>query len=203
MFMNFKKKIEKEEMNSLPVYVFPGEVVVVEDKEKVDEIAETLLAQQYLGFDTETRPAFRKGETYNVSLLQLATFHRVYLFRLNKCGFRPSLQRLLSDSQVVKIGVGIRDDLRHLQRLGSFAPASFVEMQEYAVTFGIEDKSFSKLMAIIFGVKISKHQRTSNWDVLSLTEAQIRYAATDAWGSLKMYQQLSNSVKKVEHLQEV
>lgn len=123
--------------------------------------------------------------------MQLAVPERVFLFRLNKCGFQPALVRLLASPRIIKIGVGIRDDNRNLRKLADFTPASFVDLQEYAGYFGIEDKSFSKLMAIIFGVKISKRQRTSNWEAPALTEAQIRYAATDAWGALKMYQRLA------------
>lgn len=189
---DLKKSIGKEEMDQLPPFVFSGEVVVIEDAENAEKVAKSLCEYRFLGFDTETRPAFHKGVTYKVGLLQLATFEQVYLFRLNKCGFVPALRRLLGDAAVVKIGVGIRDDLRNLRKLGEFSPASFIDLQDYAAKFGIEDKSFSKLMAIIFQVKISKKQRTSNWEVPELTEAQIRYAATDAWGALKMYQQLSS-----------
>ncbi len=179
-------------MDQLPPCVYSGEVIVIEEAEQADEVAEFLNRQMCLGFDTETRPSFRKGEVYRVSLLQLATCEQVFLFRLNKCGFRPALIRVLANPQIVKVGVGIRDDNRNLRKLANFIPASFVDMQEYAERFGIEDKSFSKLMAIIFGVKISKRQRTSNWEAPVLSEAQIRYAATDAWGALKMYQRLSS-----------
>lgn len=186
-----KKHIEKKEMENLPLYSFQGEIIVIEDAQNADEIARQLRNYDFLGFDTETRPAFHKGESYKVGLLQLATFEHVYLFRLNKCGFGIPLRCLLEDEQVMKIGVGIRDDLRNLRKLGEFSPAGFVDLQDYAASFGIEDKSFSKLMAIIFGVRISKRQRISNWEAQELSEAQIRYAATDAWGALKMYQRLS------------
>ena len=189
--MDLKRNISKEEIGHLPPFVFSGEVVVVEDASEAERIAGFLQECPYLGFDTETRPAFRKGESYRVGLLQLASLERVYLFRLNKCGWGVALRNLLSDPKIIKIGVGIRDDLRNLKKLGDFAPASFVDLQEYVIRFGIEDKSFSKLMAIIFRVRISKRQRTSNWEAPVLNEGQIRYAATDAWGALKMYLRLS------------
>ena len=171
MLTDLKKTIDRKEIDLLPPYVFTGEVKVIEEERQVGEAADFLSKHTCLGFDTETRPSFRKGEIYKVSLLQLAVPERVFLFRLNKCGFQPALVRLLASPRIIKIGVGI--------------------LQEYAGYFGIEDKSFSKLMAIIFGVKISKRQRTSNWEAPVLTEAQIRYAATDAWGALKMYQRLA------------
>ena len=191
MTRNLKKSIGKEEIAHLPSFLYSGEIVVIEDPEQVNEVAGQLRSQVFLGFDTETRPSFHKGETHKVSLLQLATDEQVYLFRLNKCGFSLPLRQLLGDPRVTKIGVGIRDDIRNLRKSSIFAPAAFLDLQEYAPRFGIEDKSFSKLMAIIFGVKISKRQQTSNWEAAELTEAQIRYAATDAWGCLKMYQRLS------------
>ena len=187
----WKKSITREEMEQLPPFVFSGEVVVIEDEREVEQAVQELRLQSNLGFDTETRPAFRKGERYHVGLLQLATLDRVYLFRLNQCGFPQALRSLLSDPKVTKVGVGIRDDLKALRRMGDYEPASFVDLQEFVVRFGIEDKAFSKLMAIIYQVKISKRQRVTNWEAPILTEAQIRYAATDAWGALKMFLKLS------------
>lgn len=191
MFEGYKKTIDKEEIKLYPPFVFSGEVIVIDDPLQVNQAVNDLSAHRHIGFDTETKPAFRKGEVNQVSLLQLAIEERVYLFRLKLCGFQPSLRNLLADQAITKIGVGIRDDLRFLRRLGEFTPASFVDLQNYAAEFGIEEKSFSKLMAIIFNVKISKRQRTSNWEAPQFSEGQVRYAATDAWGALKMYQRLS------------
>lgn len=186
----YKKNISSEEISDFPAFVYEGEVVVIEEPSKVDEAVQYLSAHTCLGFDTETRPAFRKGEYHAVSLLQLAVNERVYLFRLNKCGFPVSLKMLLANEKIIKIGVGIRDDIKALQRLGGFVPGAFVDLQIFVEKFGIEEKSFSKLMAIIFQVKISKRQRTSNWELAQLTEQQIRYASTDAWGALRMYTEL-------------
>ncbi|MBD9179990.1 MAG: 3'-5' exonuclease domain-containing protein 2 [Odoribacter splanchnicus] len=191
MLAEYKKTIDKEEIKLYPPFIFSGEVSVINDPQQVSQAVNDLSRHRALGFDTETKPSFRKGEVNQVSLLQLATEERVYLFRLKLCGFQPSLRNLLADPDITKIGVGIRDDLRFLRRLGDFTPASFIDLQNYVSEFGIEEKSFSKLMAIIFNVKISKRQRTSNWEAPQFSEGQVRYAATDAWGALKMYQRLS------------
>lgn len=191
MCVDYKKTIDKEVINDFPAFLYEGEVIVVEREEDVDKAVAFLSGYEHIGFDTETKPAFKKGEVHPVSLLQLGVENKVYLFRLNKCGLTPSLRRLLASEKNVKIGVGIRDDVKFLRRLADFRPGSFVDLQAYAVNFGIEEKSFSKLMAIIFEVKISKRQRTSNWEAPVLSEAQIRYAATDAWGALRMYRKLS------------
>ena len=166
----YKKTITPEEISGFPVFVYGGDVVVIEEPSKVEEAVKYLEAHTCVGFDTETRPAFKKGEYHAVSLLQLAVHERVYLFRLNKCGFPASLKQLLSDNKILKIGVGIRDDIKALQRLGSFVPAAFLDLQAFVEDYGIEEKSFSKLMAIIFHVRISKRQRTSNWELPQLTE---------------------------------
>ena len=138
MLTDLKKTIDRKEIDLLPPYVFSGEVKVIEEARQVGEAADFLSRHACLGFDTETRPAFRKGEIYKVSLLQLAVPDQVFLFRLNKCGFQPALVRLLASPRIIKIGVGIRDDNRNLRKLTDFTPASFVDLQEYAGYFGIE-----------------------------------------------------------------
>lgn len=186
----YRKKIETEEMEQLPAYLYEDEVLVIEKEQQVEQAIADLMDSPVVGFDTETRPSFKKGVTHQVGLLQVASEKRVYLFRLNKYGLIAPLRQLLSDEKILKVGVGIRDDIRALRRLSDFEPAAFLDLQLFARSFGIEEMSFSKLMAIIFEVRVSKKQRTSNWEVPRFTHAQIKYAATDAWGSLKMYQAL-------------
>lgn len=192
----YKKTIDAEEIEKLPIYLFKGEVVVIERIEHVEQAVADLMTYPVIGFDTETRPSFQKGVIHKVGLLQMATDSKVYLFRLNKYGLPAALQRLLASENTLKVGVGIRDDIRALRRVADFAPAAFVDLQLFARAFGIEEMSFSKLMSIIFNVRISKRQRTSNWEAPVLTTAQVRYAATDAWGSLKMYQALKADKKQ-------
>lgn len=193
MSFEYKSKIEREEVNTLPVFTFEGPVVVIEDPKQVDECVERISAYPKLGFDTETKPAFKKGVFHKVCLIQIATEEEVYLFRINKCGFQPSLEKLLEDDRIMKIGVGVKDDVVRLKKLKeSFEPGFFLDLQDFVEKFGIRDKSFSKLMAIIFNVKISKRQQVTNWEAFQLTEAQVRYAATDAWGALQMYLKLTS-----------
>lgn len=198
--MAYKTKISEEEIEELPNFTFDGEIIVIDHEDKVDAAVDDLSAYPYIGFDTETKPAFKKGVTHQVGLLQLATDKRVYLFRLNKCGLSESLQDLLANENIMKIGVGIRDDIRGLRKLANFTPASFLDLQIFAKAFGIEEMSFSKLMSIIFKVKISKRQRTSNWEAPRLTPAQLHYAATDAWGALKMYKALKSGNSQLQQV---
>jgi len=143
-----------------------------------------------LGFDTETKPSFTKGLSHRVSLLQLATNTDAYLFRLHKTGLPPCLLRVLSSIRPVKIGIAIRDDIRHLKALHSFRPEGFVELQEYVRQFGIENSGLSKLTGIILNFRISKSQQLTNWENEILTEPQQLYAATDAWAAYEIYREL-------------
>ena len=191
--MSFQSTITREEIVALPSAAYEGKVVVVESDDEVEQALAPLLGVKVVGFDTETRPAFRKGVSYPVSLLQLGVEDYVVLFRLNKIGLSEKLTSFLSNPDIIKVGVGIRDDISALQRLKKFNPQSFVDLQSIVADYGIADKSFAKLMAIIFGVHVSKRQRVSDWSVAKLSEAQVRYAATDAWGAVIMYNKLISS----------
>ncbi|TCO05380.1 3'-5' exonuclease [Natronoflexus pectinivorans] len=182
--------ISKEAIGELPLCQFEGTITVVEDPQKVDEIVEELLSEKVIGFDTETKPSFKKGALNEISLLQLSTSDKAYLFRLNKTGFNGSLVKLFENSAIIKVGVGIRDDLRGLKRLANFKPSRFVEIQEMVKSFGIDVFSLKALAGLILSVRISKRQRLSNWESDSLTPAQIDYAATDAWIAYRIFEEL-------------
>lgn len=188
--ITYKKTIAEEEMSRLPLFSFEGKITVVDRKENIAKAVQELKRWPRIGLDTETKPAFQKGVTHKVALLQLSSPNHVYLFRLNKTGLTPELAGLLADEDTMKIGVGLRDDIRGLRHLRRFTPKQFLDLQVFVKAFGIEDMSFAKLMAIIFNVRISKKQQISNWEAPTLTSAQIHYAATDAWGALKMHEAL-------------
>jgi ribonuclease D len=149
-----------------------------------------------LGFDTETKPTFKKGVSNEVSLLQLCTSEKAFLVRLNKIGLPVQIMNILSDPAVIKAGVAIHDDIAGLQRLGKFDPDGFIDLQDYVKDFGIIDNGLKKLSANILGFQISKRQQTSNWEQDELTRAQIEYAATDAWVCHQIYTVL----KKVKRI---
>lgn len=183
-------KFDKKRIPTLPRAVFPGRIVVVLSAAEADRIVEYLLQQPILGFDTETRPSFRRGLVYKVSLLQVATPDICFLFRLNYTGLTPSLIRLLEDTTVQKIGLSWHDDLNSLHHLADFKPGTFIDIQKCVHAFGIEDMSLQKLYANIFGQKISKADQLSNWERDVLTDKQKVYAATDAWACIQLYVEL-------------
>ncbi|TKG95500.1 3'-5' exonuclease domain-containing protein 2 [Puteibacter caeruleilacunae] len=188
----FQETITKEELYQLPLEHFEGEVILVQNYEQAVEAANYLKQQRVLGFDTETRPAFKKGQVNKVALLQLGTFKKVFLFRLNLLGLPDCISDILADKNIVKVGVAIRDDIKILKRLNPFKAAGFLELQEYVKEFGIQNFSLKKISGIVLGFRISKSQRLSNWEAQKLTNAQQVYAATDAWVAYEIYKKLIN-----------
>ena len=189
--MVYKESIDKEALADLPLIQFEGEISLVESKEEYLASIEYLSEQKLLGFDTETKPAFKKGVVNEVALLQLSTKDRAFLFRLNKIGLPNGLKNILENPEIQKIGVAIRDDIKGLQKLNNFNPGGFVELQDHVKGFGIQDFSLKKLSAIVLGFRISKSQRITNWEAPDLTEAQQIYAATDAWISHRIFESLN------------
>ncbi|HUX53296.1 MAG TPA: 3'-5' exonuclease [Williamwhitmania sp.] len=191
MVLGFKQNIEKEELELLPFFHFEGKIITIDTPEEAVSAANYLLQKNALGFDTETRPSFRKGTNNHVALLQLSTAEEAFLFQLGSTGMPQQLKEVLASNNILKIGVGIKDDIRSLRALSEFSPGGFMELQTYSTPFGIEGKSLKKLSAIVLGVRISKSQQLTNWDNTTLTEAQKRYAATDAYMCLQIYNKLS------------
>jgi ribonuclease D len=190
--MVIKRRISKEELKEMPKAVFPGQLFVVQTEEETQKAIKYLASQTVVGIDSETRPSFAKGQLYKVSLLQISSEERCFLFRLNQTGLTAPVIGLLEDPSVIKVGLSLRDDFLMLRKRAPFRQQSCIDLQEYVNAFGIQDKSLQKIYAILFGEKISKSQQLSNWETKALTFAQKLYAATDAWSCLKIYKLLEN-----------
>lgn len=190
----FEKEITKEAIADLEVRQFEGEISVVESMRDMEDAIRELNGHRVLGFDTETKPAFKKGVKHDVALIQLSNGEKSWLFRVNKTGFAEPLKRILEDPAYLKIGAGLKDDIQKLGSLGTFYPEGFIDLQMYVEAFGIESKSLKKITAIVLGYRISKSQQTSNWEAGELSELQKRYAATDAWVCLEIYHALRKSI---------
>ncbi|SFU17842.1 3'-5' exonuclease [Algoriphagus locisalis] len=184
-------KITKEEVNALPLGQFEGELFLIDKIEDVEEVAEFLVQQRVIGFDTETKPAFKKGVTNQVSLLQLSTSTQAFLFRLNEIGFPDSIRNILEKESIVKIGAAVHDDIKGLAKLtDSFYPNSFFDLNDELKRVGFINIGVRNLCAMVLGIRISKSEQVSNWEADKLTIKQQRYAATDAWGCLEIFKKL-------------
>lgn len=198
-----KDKYEKKEIQNLPRALFEGRIVTIISEREANAAVRFLLSQDIIGLDTETRPSFKKGRSYQVALLQVSTHDTCFLFRLNRIGLCPALRSLLEDCSVLKVGLSLHDDFRMLNRRGEFTPGRHAELQQEVKKLGIQDMSLQKIYANIFGEKIAKNQQLSNWEADVLTEAQQRYAATDAWACIKIYEEIQRLQKCQNYVLEI
>ncbi len=190
MNSRFAEHITKEDIQSLPLQAFEGDIHVLNTEEECDKAVEKLRKAKILGFDTEKKPAFNKGEYNHTALVQLSTLEEAYLFRLNLMGYPSSLFNLMSDDSILKLGISIDDDLKDLNKARKFSPQRFVDVNDIAHDLGVNHMGVRKLAAIFLESRISKGQQVSNWEASKLTPAQEKYAATDAWVCLAIYDEL-------------
>ncbi len=183
-------KYDKQRIADLPRVLFEGRIVVILTESEAQKAVDYLLSQPILGVDTETRPSFKKGRANKVALLQVASHEVCFLFRLNQLGISPAVKRLLEDKKVPKIGLSWHDDLNMLHKSGDFETGYFIDLQNHVREIGVEDLSLQKLYANLFGQKISKRERLTNWEADILNDKQKQYAATDAWACIMLYEEL-------------
>jgi len=174
----------------MPVAAFDGEVIVIDREEQVAEAVAYLASQRVLGVDTEARPSFQRGTHYPTALVQIATHERCYLFRLTHVGMPQELADIFANPSICKVGLAFKDDINGLRRRRNFTPANCIDVQSMVAQYGILDLGLQKIFAICFGRKISKAQQLTNWENSHLTPEQARYAATDAWATLLIYEDL-------------
>ena len=196
-------KVDKAMISQLKRVEFYGKIYVVTSPVEAENVVDYLLSQPILGFDTETRPAFEKGKRYQCSLLQVSTRTDCFLFRLNKTGLCPAVVRLLGDEQVTKVGLAWNNDMLSLRQLGSFKSGRFIDLQDMVRELGIEDQSLVKIYANLFGERISKAERLSNWERNELTEKQMEYAAIDAWACVRIYNEVNRLLSTRDYELEV
>lgn len=190
--------ISKEELAALPAASFNGNIHLIDSPDDVDNAINCLRAENIIGFDTETKPNFKRGQSNNVSLIQLSTYNDCFLFRLNHIGVPDALKNLLEDKTIKKIGLSIHDDFHNLNKFCDIAPVEFIDLQDYVKEFKFSVLSLSKIYAILFNERISKGQRLSNWEAETLSIHQQGYAALDAYACLKIYDYLSKNNFKPE-----
>ncbi len=188
--ITIRDKFDKTLIAKLPKEAFEGRIIVIQTEREAANAVDYLLTCSILGIDTETRPTFRKGPMNKVALLQVATEDTCFLFRLNMMGLSPSIIRLLQNTSVPKVGLSLKDDLLQLSHRGEFTPGIFIDIQKEVKEIGIVDMSLQKIFANLFGKRISKSQQLSNWEADILSDAQKKYAATDAWACVLIHKRI-------------
>ncbi len=188
--------ISKDEINALPLQPYTGSIHVIDSDKKVSAAVRVLSSEKVLGFDTETRPAFKKGESYSPSLIQFAANDVVYIFQLRHINSYEPLVGILTDKKVRKTGIAVSDDIKKLNNVFPFETSGFIEMAGLAARAGIKNVGLRGLAALLLGFRISKQTQCSRWDVPKLVPAQITYAATDAWICRDIYFALLGILRK-------
>ena len=182
-----RRSITREAVNELPIRRYEGEVCLVSSPQELARALEDLREERVVGFDTETRPAFRKGESFPPSLAQLATARAVYLFQLKAQDFSAPLAEVMSSRATVKAGVSVADDLKQLKKVFAFDEQAVVDVGLAAKRRGLQQSGVRNLAALFLGFRIPKGAKTTNWAAPRLSPQQVQYAATDAWACRELY----------------
>lgn len=183
----YRRKISKDEINALPIRRYEGEVRLVRTPEELEAAVDALARETVLGFDTETKPTFRKGKVNAPALVQFAAAEVVFLIQLGRVPMGEGIASILGDAGIVKAGVSIVDDVRELQKQHPFQSAGLVDLGDVARALRMETQGLRNLAANFFGWRISKGPQCSNWSLAELTPRQVAYAATDAWIGREVY----------------
>jgi ribonuclease D len=180
-------RISREEMSELPIGRYEGSVSIVAAPSDLQRAMQDICQESVIGFDTETRPAFRPGESYLPSLVQFATASAVYLLQVQQHDYSPAMREIFSSAQIIKAGVSVADDLRNLKKLVEFEESAVVDLGKVAKRHGLKQTGVRNLAGIFLGMRIPKGAKTTNWAAPRLTPQQIVYAATDAWACRELY----------------
>lgn len=178
----------------MPQVMFPGDIHVIDSIYHVKEAVRVLSNSPLVGFDTETRPSFRKGVVHKTALIQISTIDECFLFRSCKIGMPDVLAQYLASAEHKKVGLSLHDDFKIMRKLSNMEPAGFIDLQDVVGDYCITDISLQKIYAILFGGKIAKGQQLTNWEAPELSAAQQNYGAVDAWACLKIYNYLSQGL---------
>jgi len=189
----FDRRMSRDEINARPIKRWNGKISLVRNRAGLAAAIAKLAGHTLLGFDTETRPAYKKGENYLPSLLQLAGDDEVFIFQLNHLGLARPLRAILADPAIIKAGVSLDYDIRELKKLSPFEPAGFMDLGNLARKAGIKNHGLRGLAAVFLDFRLAKGPQTSNWARDVLTPQQIQYAATDAWAGRKLYQAMEGT----------
>lgn len=178
---------DKNTIPALPRFAWSGPIFIIQSEREAARAARVMTKADIIGLDTETRPAFRHGEHYQVALLQMATREQCFLFRLCQMGLPQCIIRIFEDKDLLKVGLSLGDDWRALSKRAVVHPTNVVELQSLASRLGTEDMSLQKLYANLLGGRISKTAQLTNWEADTLSAAQVKYAATDAVACINLY----------------
>ena len=183
----------KDEVIALPPFegLTMARISLIATVSEAEAAFETLVAAGEVGFDTESKPTFRKGEkSEGPHVLQFSTQDHAYIFQSHVQECQPVIARLLESASVHKIGFGLRGDLGQIWERFGIRPNSIVDLDHSFKRLGFRNPiGVKSAVAILFGRRLQKAKRitTTNWANRTLTEEQLIYAANDAYAALLVH----------------
>lgn len=194
----------KEVIAALPPFpLLPlAAVRMVQTPAQIDAAMAELVAERCLGFDTESRPTFHKGQTSDgPHLLQFATADKAWLFQTRSAEAQGAVAALLHDARIAKVGFGLANDMSQLASKLSIHPQNLVDLDRVFRQLGYKNSVGAKgAIAILFGQRFIKSKRlsTSNWSLPQLNDQQQLYAANDAYAAIRVHMALQAMKKNDE-----
>ncbi|WP_417225483.1 3'-5' exonuclease [Amphritea sp.] len=165
--------------------------------EALEAALQDLLSSPFVGFDTESKPVFRKDQpSKGPHVVQLCTASTGYIFQLHDQAAYPVICQVLQAKQVVKVGFGLQSDRSHIRRKFGVEITAILDLDAVYRKLGYRRQLGVKAaIAVQFGQKFNKSKRvsTSNWALPTLSDAQLLYAANDAYAALKILQGLQQA----------
>ena len=171
------------------------DIHLVATPENVAAALEVIMNTPVVGFDTESRPTFRKGQkSEGPHVLQFATEQGAYIFQTLHKHCKPAVVEILRAKQVAKIGFGLNDDIARISEKFHIRPKSIIDLDfTFKRSFGYKNSiGVKSAVALLFSQRFTKSHKatTSNWANTALTEKQLRYAANDAYAAIIVYREL-------------
>ena len=172
------------------------QVFVVTNQRQAGIAFDELMAAGFVGFDTESKPTFRKGEkSEGPHVLQFATTEKAFIFQSHFLEGHPVIIDALKSADLTKIGFGLGGDLTQISNRFGIRPASIVDLDRSFRKLGYRNSIGAKsAVAMLFQRRLlkSKSVTTSNWAARELTERQLLYAANDAYAALRIFHALND-----------
>ncbi len=188
--MMFPLSISKEEVMERPLGRYEGKIIILDSSERIDEALDQISKSKVVGFDTEAKPTFKKGQRRRISLIQVATDKEVFLLRVKEAGISNKMKAFFENESLKKIGIGLTDDFQLLNEIREFEPKGFIDLNKTFEHLGAQSIGARNLAAMVLDLRISKNAQTSNWEAPELSTKQKNYAATDAWICSEIYKKL-------------
>ena len=179
--------ISHDELMSFPILRYTGPVLLIRTAADLQHFREVIRHEHVVGFDIETRPTFRKGQTHTPSVVQIGASREVFIFQLAKLDCVHTLTEVFHNARLIKAGIALSRDLLDLQKLFPIQPAGFVDLGDVASKNGLKQTGVRNLAGMFLHGRITKGAQTSNWAAPELHQKQITYAATDAWVCRELY----------------